>query len=385
MGLTLNINEISACGRELFIVDIIFTVITIVFLVLRFWSARISRRKIYPDDIFVLFAFVSKTVLTGAAIWGTFNGLGLHIYELDLYQLTVQVKLLLISEFTYTLGTAGIKMSMLCLYHRIYTTPTFRRWNYFVMALVIAYVASFLPLFLTNCIPLSQYWDPKPTGWCRDTLIGDIATVAANYFLDFAVLALPLPVLWSLKMSVRDKLTVTAMFSIGFVTIALISWRLAVTLRTRGSLDWTGSLCKVGEIAELELYLGIIAVCIPTLGPLFNAQVKPLLSKMGLSTAGTKKSTPNNMYLRTWGSSGTKNKKSQNKYSELDESRDNIADKDDDFTAFNPDGDRMLVSIGASKPREDQRMQSHSQEGIHVQRDIEAQYHPKKTGYFEQL
>ncbi|KAJ3572187.1 hypothetical protein NPX13_g5137 [Xylaria arbuscula] len=193
MGLTLNINEISACGRELFIVDIIFTVITIVFLVLRFWSARISRRKIYPDDIFVLFAFVSKTVLTGAAIWGTFNGLGLHIYELDLYQLTVQVK----------------------------------------------------------------YWDPKPTGWCRDTIIGDIATVAANYFLDFAVLALPLPVLWSLMMSVRDKLTVTAMFSIGFVTIALISWRLAVTLRTRGSLDWTGSLCKVGEIAELELYLGI--------------------------------------------------------------------------------------------------------------------------------
>lgn len=63
MGLTLNINEISACGRELFIVDIVFTVITIVFLILRFWSARISRRKIYPDDIFVVFAFVSRTSL----------------------------------------------------------------------------------------------------------------------------------------------------------------------------------------------------------------------------------------------------------------------------------------------------------------------------------
>ncbi|KAK5626858.1 hypothetical protein RRF57_002573 [Xylaria bambusicola] len=57
MGFT--INEISTCGRELFIVDIVFTVITIGFLLLRFWSARISRRKLYPDDIFVLFAFVS--------------------------------------------------------------------------------------------------------------------------------------------------------------------------------------------------------------------------------------------------------------------------------------------------------------------------------------
>lgn len=76
---------------------------------------------------------------------------------------------------------------------------------------------SFIPLFLTNCIPLSQYWDPKPTGWCRDTLVGDNATVAVNLVLDVLVLALPLPVLWRLQMSIRDKLTVTAMFGFGFV------------------------------------------------------------------------------------------------------------------------------------------------------------------------
>lgn len=164
-------------------------------------------------------------------------------------------------------------------------------------------------------------------------------------------------------------------------TIALISWRLAVTVRTRGSPDWTGTLCKVGEIAELELYLGIIAVCIPTLGPLFNAHMKPLLSKIGLSTTGAPKSGPNNMYLRTWGSSGTKNKRSQNKYSELNESMDNLASKDD-FMKLAPSGESQVVSECAYKPKYEPRVQSHSQEGIHVQRDIEAQYHPIKTGYF---
>ncbi|KAK5626857.1 hypothetical protein RRF57_002572 [Xylaria bambusicola] len=167
------------------------------------------------------------------------------------------------------------------------------------------------------------YWDPKPDGWCRDTIIFDIATVAANFFLDLAVLALPLPVLWSLKMSIRDKLTVTAMFSIG--TIALISWRSSVTVKTRGSPDWTASLCKVGEIAMLELYLGIIAVCIPTLGPLFNAHLKPIFSRLGLTTMGVPKSGPNNLYPRTWGSSGTRRR--AQKYSELNESADRIVSR----------------------------------------------------------
>jgi hypothetical protein len=35
---------------------------------------------------------VSKSVLTAAAYWGTFNGLGKDIRELTLDELTVQVK-----------------------------------------------------------------------------------------------------------------------------------------------------------------------------------------------------------------------------------------------------------------------------------------------------
>lgn len=57
MGFT--INTISQCGKKLFVVDIIFTLLCVVFLVLRFWSARFSRRKLYPDDYAAVAAFVS--------------------------------------------------------------------------------------------------------------------------------------------------------------------------------------------------------------------------------------------------------------------------------------------------------------------------------------
>jgi hypothetical protein len=85
------------------------------------------------------------------------------------------------------------------------------------MALDIAYLISFLPLYLTNCVPLSQLWNPVPGGWCRDPTIGDNATIAVNLMLDVAILVLPLPVLWRLQMSVRNRITITAMFSIGIV------------------------------------------------------------------------------------------------------------------------------------------------------------------------
>ncbi|KAI1427424.1 hypothetical protein F5Y12DRAFT_712230 [Xylaria sp. FL1777] len=373
-------DEISSCGREFVIVNIVFTILSIGFLILRFWSALYAGRKFFWDDVCVIVAFVSVTVLNGASFWGTFNGLGKHITELNLEQITILVKDLLISEFAYLGGTGGVKLSMLCLYHRIYTTPTFRRWNYGVMALVVGYVVSFIPLFLTNCIPLSQYWDPKPTGWCRDTIIGDNATLAVNFVLDVFVLALPLPVLWRLRMSTRDKLTVTALFGFGLLTIALIIWRLVITERTRGSPDWTSTLCQVGEIAALEIYLGVIAVCIPTLGPLFNAYIKPLMVRWGWATA-TSKQGQTNLYLKTFGSSGT-NKRTR-KYSELNDSIDRIASRDGSIK-LTPTMEGKVVSECTFKPINETVTSDNGRGGIRVQRDIEAQYHPKKSVYFEQ-
>ncbi|KAI0458425.1 hypothetical protein F5B21DRAFT_459601 [Xylaria acuta] len=375
------IDTISHCGRKIFIIDVIFLTLDITFLALRFWSARLARRKLYLDDYAVVFAFVMLSVLAGSAYWGIFNGLGKHITELTVEQITVQVKLLLISEFTYLVAVTFIKLSMLFLYHRIYTTPTFRRWVYFVIALGIIYIIAFIPIFLTNCIPLSQYWDPKPTGWCRDTVVSDSATVAGNLLLDILVLVLPLPILWRLQMSIRDKITVTAMFSIGLVTVALVLWRLGVTTATRASADWTETLCQVGLIATLEIQLGILAVCIPTYGPLFNAYIKPVLRKTGLVTSASQSGTGGKRsYLNTFGSSGV-NKRSRG-YTEFTDSVDQIVSRDDNSIKLTPIGEGKVVSECAFEPVNETGTPNNGRSGIHVQKDIEAIYHPKKGGHF---
>lgn len=380
--MTLSFYETSKCGRDLLTADIVFITLGFIVLGLRLWSARYSGRKLWWDDLLVVIAFISKFALASTALWATLNGLGKHLNELNLDQLTIQVKLLLVSEFTYLVSTACIKLSMLCLYHRIYTTPTFRRWCHVLIALNVGYIVSFIPLFLTNCIPLSQYWDPKPTGWCRDTLISDNATVAVNLVLDVLVLALPLPVLWRLQMSVRDKLTVTSMFSLGFATIALVLWRLSVTQRTRDSPDWTATLCEVGVIGVLEVHIGILAVCIPTLGPLFNGYVKPIFNRLGImKTGNATKTGGKKSFLETIGGSGSK-KRTHKSYTEFNDSIDHIISRDDNSIKLTPTGEGKVVVDVSSEPVQNFRTPSHiNNSGIHVKRDIE--WHPQKGAHYD--
>ncbi|KAI1434793.1 hypothetical protein GGR50DRAFT_376425 [Xylaria sp. CBS 124048] len=370
-------SELSTCGRQIITIDIVFTPITVLILVLRFWSARYSRRRLGIDDILAVLAWIVNGALTGYASWGIIvSGLGKHASEITPEMVLGLVPVFLVAEFIYLIGTALVKMSMLCLLHRIYTTPKFRRWCYAVMALDAIYLISFIPIFLTNCVPLSQYWDPKPTGWCRNTIKSDSATVAFNLLLDFSILILPLPVLWHLQMSLRDKLTVTSMFSIGLVTIALVFWRLAETVKTRSTPDWTYSLCTVGEIATLEIHLGIICICIPTLGPLFNAYLKPAWNRLPMVKNSKSDSSMlvKNPDLVTFGGSNSKsNKRSQG---HTDFSMDRTIVGPEESMKLTPS--MNVVSECTSYPVHDGYPSHHTHDEIFVKRDIESIYQCKE-------
>ncbi|KAI1819689.1 hypothetical protein F4861DRAFT_121761 [Xylaria intraflava] len=377
--MTLAWDEISYCGREIILTDIICTPITIVILIFRFWSARISGRRISADDVFVILAFLTNGVLTGFGSWGAANGLGHHIIELTRSQVTDQVTVLLVAEFVYLLGTAWVKMSMLFLLHRIYTTPTFRRWCYVLMGLDAAYIITSIPLFLTNCIPLSQYWDPKPTGWCRNPSISDNVTIAYNLLIDFGILILPLPVLWRLQMSLRDKVTVTAMFGFGFVTIGLVIWRLVETIKIRATSDLSSSVCKVGEIATLEIHIGIVGVCIPTLGPLFNAHVRPALSKIGITKKSMRSSALmiKNPDLETFGGSNSKSNKRSQRHTDFTLDRTLNGDEPEKYIPASTE-DVKIVSECAFEPANEGHRPQHIQNGIRVQKDFDTVYQPKE-------
>ncbi|KAL7627701.1 hypothetical protein AAE478_001895 [Parahypoxylon ruwenzoriense] len=82
----------GSTGRFLLSWVIAFTVICSVFLVLRFWAARLTKRRFYADDAFVILSFACTIANEGVIIWAIDNGLGKPSNEVPPDELAVQAK-----------------------------------------------------------------------------------------------------------------------------------------------------------------------------------------------------------------------------------------------------------------------------------------------------
>jgi hypothetical protein len=106
------------------------------------------------------------------------------------------------------------------MYLHIFPSYTVRIAVYTMIALEIAFVIAFLPIFLTICNPPSAFWSLNPVDQatkCHPIQRQQYASVAANMLLDLAVVIIPLPSIWKLQLPMGKKLFVTLMFGLGIM------------------------------------------------------------------------------------------------------------------------------------------------------------------------
>jgi len=115
----------------------------------------------------------------------------------------------------WTLATVLVKLAILFLYMRIFSTQLFKRWATFLVVLVVCFGIIYFCIAMTTCIPLSALWTGD--GTCRDLTKQEIGSMVPNIALDACIVVLPMPWLWTLKMRLRDKIWVSFMFSLGIV------------------------------------------------------------------------------------------------------------------------------------------------------------------------
>jgi hypothetical protein len=69
---------------------------------------------------------------------------------------------------------------------------------------------------LCHCTPIQAYWDKSIPGKCP---INDqkyfVGSVLAHLLMDFAILALPVPYIKKLQISLHEKFSLFAMFLLG--------------------------------------------------------------------------------------------------------------------------------------------------------------------------
>ena len=130
-----------------------------------------------------------------------------------------------ILSITYSCVHFAIKMSILLLYRRIFTTAdrTFRIMLYSVMAYITGWSISALFVCIFACTPIPFYWNqaigllggPLQSGHCINLVAAQSGINVTNAVADLLILTLPSLVLWKLKLSTSRKIALTAIFSLG--------------------------------------------------------------------------------------------------------------------------------------------------------------------------
>ena len=119
---------------------------------------------------------------------------------------------------------------------------------FIIQALIWANLAFYLAYFFIHvfqCVPRRKIWDPTVPGRCTSTNVLLIAPAGINIVSDCLILVLPIILVFRLKMTLKNKLAIVAIFSSGLLRACLCDpldkLLLLASYRQRGCLQRNAS------------------------------------------------------------------------------------------------------------------------------------------------
>ncbi|CAI6340150.1 unnamed protein product [Periconia digitata] len=238
------------------------------------------------------YAFIVATAFFAAFLalmnYGTQNfNSGKHQWNVSIADVIELLKNVNLVQMMYPPCMFFSKLGLLLQIARIFSD---KQRNYIFWAswtLIVAngilYLGVFLS-FLLACWPREKIWNDRAPGRCIDTNASMISTSALNVVSDFAILILPIWSVLQLRMPVRRKIGVSAVFATGvFSCIAgvLRMWYTSILFKTPDFSYW---ISPAGMMCVAELTTVILCGCSPT----FPRFARFCAEKIGAREADTK-------------------------------------------------------------------------------------------------
>lgn len=147
-------------------------------------------------------------------------GMGLHAWDFPGDLREQYQKWIFIASCTYLPSLLGYKMSILFLYLRIFNVDRiFRYCTWAAMFVTFGYLFSNFWTLIFGCQPIAKYWDPETPGHCIFTLEADYGYGSLNFITDLLMFILPLPMVWRIQLSRKERIGVSVIFMIGSVLV----------------------------------------------------------------------------------------------------------------------------------------------------------------------
>ncbi|CAF9925812.1 hypothetical protein IMSHALPRED_006787 [Imshaugia aleurites] len=236
--------------------------------ILRFQARRMAKIRYEADDWLILAGLFFTLGVVICALLGVRYGSGRHTI---LLKNPADIgKLLLSGEVIWGFAISTIKGSLLYLYYRIFfVSRKFTIALCVVGVFVVCYclTQSFASIF--QCMPVDSNWTIGVKHYCVNTDLGATIIAGLNVLTDFAILILPMPLLYQLQKPLKERIQIMGMFLLGGLVCFASIYRCVLTHEiSYTDPAWTDVRATIWT--TVELCIGVLSACLPTMRPLFS-------------------------------------------------------------------------------------------------------------------
>lgn len=216
-------------SRAVIVTNSVFTFVSGLSVILRIHTRKHQLPPLGADDYLVIAGWIFSAALGVTNIIGVpVGGFGTPFESLSPAKAVSFLKILFAVQFWYIVAVALAKLSLLCLYGRLFGTAQFPISIKILMILTISWLISFFFATLFQIWPIWCNWIacPPTANYPLMYVLCSVTDIA----LDVSILCLPAYFIRNLQMSRGKKVGITAIFGLGVFCIVSSIARLVYTV-----------------------------------------------------------------------------------------------------------------------------------------------------------
>ncbi|KAF2124902.1 hypothetical protein P153DRAFT_425966 [Dothidotthia symphoricarpi CBS 119687] len=201
-------------------------------------------------------------------------GAGRHRVHVDPESFKEGFRLNFVTQPIYLIAICLVKISVGFFLLRIAVATVYRRIIISTMVFMGVYTVGCFLTIMLQCTNLALLWDPyvKGTCWSDQTITTlSLLNVSLNIFTDVLFsAAIPIPLLWSLQMNTRQKMSLICILGLGMFATAAALVKTSYLPSYGENGDWLWDSRNLTIWVVVETNVGIIAGNLPCLKPIFR-------------------------------------------------------------------------------------------------------------------
>ncbi|SPQ21475.1 21ddf509-0fbb-4637-ba98-7ed8b8a61aa5 [Thermothielavioides terrestris] len=246
----------------------VFLALAVAAVFLRFFNKFKTTRKYGWDDWFLLLALAGCVAYSAIAFEETNHGLGTDVWAVEPDDITYLFTGFYISMLMYAASRLFIRHSIILFYLRIFTIGNPRPIVIGTMVVNTALSVGVVLSVAFQCQPVSLFWtrwDLQHEGHCLPSMPVFWSGAIATMVMDVWVILLPLPYVARLQLSLKKRLGVSFMLAIGVSVVAFSILKFLAVNNIDKASNPTVSFARVGIWSALEIDLGVLCTCLPSM------------------------------------------------------------------------------------------------------------------------